>query len=83
MLVLSVSFEHYAVRESEIDTLWSLADVASRAGDPGADYALVLLWEAHEALAHERLDDASRALEALEAHLRRGSTDPSSPVSSR
>jgi hypothetical protein len=40
--------DHLAYRESEIDALWTLADMAVRAGDAGAREWLDLLWQAHD-----------------------------------
>jgi hypothetical protein len=61
--------EELVYREAEIDALWSLADVAAWSGRAAAESALVLLWEAHEAVGHARPDDAVDALERLAAHL--------------
>jgi hypothetical protein len=58
-------------REAEIDALWSLADVASWSGQAAAESALVLLWEAHEAVGHARPADAVTALRRLQSQLER------------
>lgn len=51
-----------ALREAELDALWSLADLAAQAGEPGSADTLAIMWEAHEALGHNRRSDAIDAL---------------------
>ena len=65
--------EELVYREAEIDALWSLADVAAWSGRAAAESALVLLWEAHEAVGHARPGEAVDALERLQAHLEKES----------
>lgn len=49
-------------RESEIDALWTLADMAVQRGDADAREWLDLLWQAHD---HVGDGDRTRALAAL------------------
>ncbi|MBO0887306.1 MAG: hypothetical protein J2O39_10475 [Acidimicrobiales bacterium] len=65
--------EELVYREAEIDALWSLADVASWSGKAAAESAVVLLWEAHEAVGHDRPKEALDALKRLQAHLEKES----------
>lgn len=54
--------DQLAYRESEIDTLWTLADMAAQAGDTDASEWLELLWQAHD---HVGDGDRTLALAAL------------------
>ncbi|MBO0685806.1 MAG: hypothetical protein J2P45_21890 [Candidatus Dormibacteraeota bacterium] len=64
-LEVSTEFEHLVYRESELDALWSLADMAARAGRPGAERALALLWQAHDQVGDGRPAEAVEALAEL------------------
>jgi hypothetical protein len=68
-LEASAEFEQLVYRESELDALWSLADMAARAGRPGASRSLGLLWQAHDAVGEDRPAEAVRALVELRGHL--------------
>jgi hypothetical protein len=54
--------DHLVYRESEIDALWTLADMAVQAGDTDASEWLELLWQAHD---HVGDGDRTQALAAL------------------
>jgi len=54
--------DQLAYRESEIDALWTLADMAAQAGDTDASEWLELLWQAHD---HVGDGDRTQALAAL------------------
>jgi hypothetical protein len=54
--------DQLAYRESEIDALWTLADMAAQAGDTDASEWLDLLWQAHD---HVGDGDRTQALAAL------------------
>jgi hypothetical protein len=69
----SVRADLLAYRESEVDGLWSLADMAVKEGRRNAEQWLSLLWAAHD---HIDDGDRERALVALEA-LREMLTDQS------
>ncbi|GAA3079197.1 hypothetical protein GCM10010464_49190 [Pseudonocardia yunnanensis] len=62
----SEGLDQLAYRETEIDALWSLADMAARAGLPGAEVALSLLWTAHDAVGVGDVDVAVEALSKLQ-----------------
>ncbi|BCB77883.1 hypothetical protein GCM10022251_38020 [Phytohabitans flavus] len=61
-VAVSSGLDQLAYRETEIDALWSLVHMAVRAGRPGADHALALLWTAHDAVGE---GDVNLALTAL------------------
>jgi hypothetical protein len=61
----SEGLDQLAYRETEIDALWSLVDMAVRAGMPGAEVALALLWTAHDAVGTGDVDTAVEALTRL------------------
>jgi hypothetical protein len=54
--------EHLVYRESELDALWTLADMALRRGEAGAREWVDLLWEAHD---HVGDGEPTKALDAL------------------
>jgi hypothetical protein len=58
----SEGLDQLAYRETEIDALWSLVDMAVRAGMAGAEVALALLWTAHDAVGGGNVDLALEAL---------------------
>lgn len=62
---VSNSSDHFTYREAELDTLWSIADMAVTAVEPGADSALQLLWEAHDLVGDGEIAEGVRALERL------------------
>ncbi|GAA1330687.1 hypothetical protein [Pseudonocardia xinjiangensis] len=59
---ISPRADQLAYRESEIDALWTLADMAAQAGDTDASEWLELLWQAHD---HVGDGDRTQALAAL------------------
>jgi hypothetical protein len=61
-VAVSSGLDQLAYRETEIDALWSLVHMAVRAGRPGAEHALALLWTAHDAVGD---GDVNLALAAL------------------
>lgn len=61
----SKGLDQLAYRETEIDALWSLVDMAVRAEMPGAEVALALLWTAHDAVGIGDVDTAVEALTRL------------------
>jgi hypothetical protein len=61
-LQASRDFDHLVYRESEVDALWSLADMAVRRLEPNAQTLLDLLWAAHERIGD---GDRERAVAAL------------------
>lgn len=61
-LQASRDFDHLVYRESEVDALWSLADMAVRRLEPNAQTLLDLLWAAHERIGE---GDRRRAVEEL------------------
>ena len=54
--------EHLVYRESELDALWTLADMELKNGEPGARERVDLLWEAHD---HVGDGELAKALDAL------------------
>lgn len=54
--------DQLAYRESEVDALWTLADMAVNNGRAGAQEWLELLWEAHD---HIGDGNHAQALDAL------------------
>jgi hypothetical protein len=62
---VSEGLDQLAYRETEIDALWSLVDMAVRAEMPGAEVALALLWTAHDAVGAGDVDSAVDALTRL------------------
>lgn len=57
--------EHFVYRESELDALWSLADMAVRGGvaQPDGRYLLELLWRAHDSVGGGQKVEAVQALD--------------------
>jgi hypothetical protein len=66
----STDFDHLAYRESEVDALWSLADMAVRRGEPGAETLVDLLWAAHERIGEGRPGSAVTELQRVVTELR-------------
>lgn len=62
---VSEGIDQLAYREAELDSLWSLAHMAVRAGRPGADEALALLWTAHDSVGIGAKQTAITALTSL------------------
>lgn len=62
---VSEGIDQLAYRETEIDSLWSLAHMAVRARRPGADEALALLWTAHDSVGSGAKQTAITALTSL------------------
>ncbi|NEK56965.1 hypothetical protein GCU56_03645 [Geodermatophilus sabuli] len=62
---VSPQADQLAYRESEIDALWTLADMAVKAGRPGAQEWLELLWEAHDHVGDGNHAQALAALQQL------------------
>jgi hypothetical protein len=62
---VSVEPDHLVYRESEVDALWTLADMAARAGDADAREWLELLWQAHDHIGDGERDAALAVLETL------------------
>jgi hypothetical protein len=67
----STDFDHLVYRESEVDALWSLADMAARRAEPGADTLVDLLWAAHELIGEGRPSAAVGELWRVVTELRR------------
>ena len=67
----SSDFDHLVYRESEVDALWSLADMAVRRREPNAQTLLDLLWAAHERIGEGRKDAAVTELGGVVHELRR------------
>lgn len=67
----STDFDHLVYRESEVDALWSLADMAARRAEPGAERLVELLWTAHDLLGEGRIDAAVTVLRQVLDHLGR------------
>jgi hypothetical protein len=66
---VSTDADQLAYRESEVDALWTLADMAARAGDRDAPVLLELLWEAHDHIGDGHRDAALTTLERLRERL--------------
>lgn len=62
---VSPQADHLAYREAEVDALWSLADMAAKAGQTGAPALVELLWEAHEHIGDGNQGEAITALVRL------------------
>jgi hypothetical protein len=62
---VSEGIDQLAYRETEIDSLWSLAHMAVRDGRPGSDEALALLWTAHDSVGTGAKQTAITALTSL------------------
>ncbi|MFW3169566.1 hypothetical protein [Geodermatophilus sp. CPCC 206100] len=62
---VSPQADQLAYRESEIDALWTLADMAVKDGRPGAQEWLELLWEAHDHVGDGNHGQALAALQQL------------------
>jgi hypothetical protein len=69
LIQLSDTSAELAIRETELDALWSLAEVAARSREERPLAILELMWEAHEALGHGRLDEAVTALATVRGNL--------------
>jgi hypothetical protein len=61
----SVHADLLAYRESEVDGLWSLADMAVKEGRRNAEQWLSLLWTAHDHIGDGEREQALVALRAL------------------
>lgn len=70
LLHRSTRFDHLVYRESEIDTLWSLADMQVRAGRTGSKNLRQILWSAHDLVGDGRPDAAAVELQQLVVRLR-------------
>lgn len=70
LLHCSTEFDHLVYRESEIDTLWSLADMQVRDGRQGAPGLRQILWSAHDLVGEGRPDAAAVELQQLLMRLR-------------
>jgi hypothetical protein len=62
---VSPQADQLAYRESEVDALWTLADMAVKEGQPEAQEWLELLWEAHDHVGDGNHPQALAALERL------------------
>jgi len=62
---VSPQADQLAYRESEVDALWTLADMAVKDGQPGAQEWLELLWVAHDHVGDGNHPEALAALEQL------------------
>lgn len=62
---VSVEPDQLVYRESEVDALWTLADMAAKAGDADASEWLELLWRAHDHIGDGEREAALAALETL------------------
>jgi hypothetical protein len=69
-LEASRDFDHLVYRESEVDALWSLADMAVRRREPNAQTLLDLLWAAHERIGEGRTTAAVTELNSVVHELR-------------
>lgn len=69
-LQASRDFDHLVYRESEVDALWSLADMAVRRREPNAQTLLDLLWAAHERIGEGEKGRAAQELEKVVGALR-------------
>jgi hypothetical protein len=67
---VSRTADHFVYRESELDALWSLADMAVRRSEPGA-VVRQLLWSAHDLVGEGRGHEAVAELRKLIAELER------------
>ncbi len=67
----STTADHLVYRESELDALWSLADMAVRRSEPGAVVLRQLLWSAHDLVGEGRCHEAVAELRRLIAELGR------------
>jgi hypothetical protein len=67
----STTGDHLVYRESELDALWSLADMAVRRSEPGAVALRDLLWSAHDLVGEGRCEAAIAELRRLIAELER------------
>ncbi|MBO0688919.1 MAG: hypothetical protein J2P40_05005 [Candidatus Dormibacteraeota bacterium] len=63
--------EHLVYRESELDALWTLADMATRSPGSGAGPLgwLDRLWRAHDLIGEGRCAEAAAELERLALEL--------------
>jgi hypothetical protein len=66
---VSTDPDQLAYRESEVDALWTLADMAAQAGDRDAPALLELLWEAHDHIGDGHRDAALTTLVRLRERL--------------
>jgi hypothetical protein len=66
---VSVEPDQLVYRESEVDALWTLADMAARAGDRDAPQWRELLWQAHDHIGDGERDKARTTLETLRDRL--------------
>jgi hypothetical protein len=62
---VSPQADQLAYRESEVDALWTLADMAVDEGQAGAREWLELLWEAHDHVGDGEHPQALAALQRL------------------
>jgi hypothetical protein len=73
---VSTNFTHLVYRESELDALWSLADMAARRAAPGADRLVELLWAAHDLVGEGRREAAVVELRKVISQLEAKSEQP-------